>query len=196
VNGSQPGSAYRDVQIRTANQIRLIVMLYDGAIRHLNLALDAIAAGHRRYDEVNNHIIGAQEILSELTASIAAGTSGISSPLYGASLEALKASLRGQKPGWPASMDGPPPREKPAAAGGGQRCPTPIVREAAPRTSAGDVGATGNVATSDGGYPWKHRKIAILAGCGDAPPARRFQLGSWSRKTRSPAEPHPRVESC
>jgi flagellar secretion chaperone FliS len=63
-------NAYREIQIKTANQIRLIVMLYDGAIRHLNLALDAAAGGHRRYDELNNHIIAAQDILSELTASL------------------------------------------------------------------------------------------------------------------------------
>ncbi len=66
----QPVNAYKETQIKTANQIRLIVMLYDGAIRHLNLALDAIAGGHRRYDQVNNHIIATQDILSELTASL------------------------------------------------------------------------------------------------------------------------------
>ncbi len=67
---SKPANAYKETQIKTANQIRLIVMLYDGAIRHVNLALDALAAGHRRYDQVNNHIIAAQDILSELTASL------------------------------------------------------------------------------------------------------------------------------
>jgi flagellar protein FliS len=70
VKAHDPLNAYKETQIKTANQIRLIVMLYDGAIRHLNLALDAIAAGHRRYDEVNNHIIAAQDILSELTGSL------------------------------------------------------------------------------------------------------------------------------
>jgi flagellar protein FliS len=45
-------------------------MLYDGAIRHLNLAADAFSEGHRRYDAINNHIIAAQDILSELTASL------------------------------------------------------------------------------------------------------------------------------
>ncbi len=70
MNAREPVNAYKEIQIKTANQIRLIVMLYDGAIRHLNLALDAVTAGHRRYDEVNNHIIAAQDILSELTASL------------------------------------------------------------------------------------------------------------------------------
>lgn len=70
MNARDPLNAYRETQIKTANQIRLVVMLYDGAIRHINLALDAFADGHRRYDEVNNHVIAAQDILSELTASL------------------------------------------------------------------------------------------------------------------------------
>ena len=70
MNAYEPVNAYKEIQIKTANQIRLIVMLYDGAIRHLNLALDALAEGHRRYDEVNSHVIAAQDILSELTASL------------------------------------------------------------------------------------------------------------------------------
>jgi flagellar secretion chaperone FliS len=70
VNAKDPGNAYRETQIKTANQIRLIVMLYDGAIRHINLALDSFHGGHKRYDAVNGHIIAAQDILSELMASL------------------------------------------------------------------------------------------------------------------------------
>ncbi len=70
VNANDPVNAYREIQIKTANQIRLIVMLYDGAIRHLNLAIDAFAEGHRRYDAINTHLIAAQDILSELMASL------------------------------------------------------------------------------------------------------------------------------
>jgi flagellar protein FliS len=70
VNANEPMNAYKEIQIKTANQIRLIVMLYDGAIRHINLASDAFIEGHRRYDAINNHIIAAQDILSELMASL------------------------------------------------------------------------------------------------------------------------------
>jgi flagellar secretion chaperone FliS len=70
VNANEPMNAYKETQIKTANQIRLIVMLYDGAIRHINLARDAFADGHRRFDAINNHIIAAQDILSELMASL------------------------------------------------------------------------------------------------------------------------------
>jgi len=70
VKAQDPVNAYKEIQIKTANQIRLIVMLYDGAIRHVNLALDAFAEGHRGYDVINSHLIGAQDILSELMASL------------------------------------------------------------------------------------------------------------------------------
>jgi flagellar secretion chaperone FliS len=70
VNAHDPVNAYKEIQIKTANQIRLIVMLYDGAIRHTNLAIDAFQEGHRRYDVINTHVIAAQDILSELMASL------------------------------------------------------------------------------------------------------------------------------
>jgi flagellar protein FliS len=70
VNVNDSVQAYREIQIKTANQIRLIVMLYDGAIRHINLALEAFSEGHKRFDEINNHLVAAQDILSELMASL------------------------------------------------------------------------------------------------------------------------------
>jgi flagellar protein FliS len=70
VSGNDPVQTYREIQIKTANQIRLIVMLYDGAIRRLNLALDLFSEGHRRYDAINGHLVAAQDILSELMASL------------------------------------------------------------------------------------------------------------------------------
>ena len=70
MNANDPVNAYKEIQIKTANQIRLIVMLYDGAIRHINLALDSFNGGHKRYDVVNTHIIASQDILSELMASL------------------------------------------------------------------------------------------------------------------------------
>jgi flagellar secretion chaperone FliS len=70
VSATDPVQAYRETQIKTANQIKLIVMLYDGAIRHLNLALEDFAGGHERYDRINSHIVAAQDIVSELMASL------------------------------------------------------------------------------------------------------------------------------
>lgn len=70
MSGNDPVHAYKETQIKTANQIRLIVMLYDGAIRHVNRALDLMAEGHRRYDAVNTSLVAAQDIVSELMASL------------------------------------------------------------------------------------------------------------------------------
>ena len=46
MSATDPVQAYRETQIKTANQIKLIVMLYDGAIRHLNLALEDLTGSH------------------------------------------------------------------------------------------------------------------------------------------------------
>ncbi len=70
MSATDPVQAYRETQIKTANQIKLIVMLYDGAIRHLALAVEDLAGGHGHYDRVNGHIVAAQDIVSELMSSL------------------------------------------------------------------------------------------------------------------------------
>jgi flagellar protein FliS len=45
-------------------------MLYDGAIRHINSALDCFGEKFRKYDVINAHIVAAQEIIAELMASL------------------------------------------------------------------------------------------------------------------------------
>lgn len=70
LRNTNPVQTYKETQIKTANQLKLVVMLYDGAIRHLNEALDCIQAGHKKYDAFNRHIVAAQEILSELMGSL------------------------------------------------------------------------------------------------------------------------------
>ena len=60
--------AYKDMEILTANQGKLIVMLYEGAIRFLKLAADNMH--HNTYDVVNTNIIKAQDILTELMLAL------------------------------------------------------------------------------------------------------------------------------
>ncbi|MBI3394384.1 MAG: flagellar export chaperone FliS [Spirochaetia bacterium] len=60
--------AYKDTEISTANQGKLIVMLYDGAIRFLKTAMDNLHP--RSYDVVNTNIIKAQDIVTELMLSL------------------------------------------------------------------------------------------------------------------------------
>ncbi len=60
--------AYKSTEIATANQGKLIVMLYDGAVRFLRVAVDNMEP--RSYDVVNNNIIKAQDIITELMVSL------------------------------------------------------------------------------------------------------------------------------
>ncbi len=61
-------SAYRAVDVQTASQSKLILMLYDGAIRSAEEAVRQMDA--RKFDSVNNHLIRAQEIINELRSSL------------------------------------------------------------------------------------------------------------------------------
>ncbi len=70
MSSNDPVRLYRETQIKTANQIKLIVMLYDGAIRHVTQAIECAAGGHRSYDEVHRHLAAAQDIIGELQASL------------------------------------------------------------------------------------------------------------------------------
>ncbi len=60
--------AYKDTEVQTADQGKLIIMLYDGAIRFLNIAVENM--DFRTYDIVNNNIIKTQDILTELMLSL------------------------------------------------------------------------------------------------------------------------------
>jgi flagellar protein FliS len=66
--GKKPFEQYKETQISTANQGKLIVMLYDGAIRFLNIALENIEP--KKYDLVNNNILKTQDIITELIVSL------------------------------------------------------------------------------------------------------------------------------
>ena len=65
-----PVDAYRQTKIKTANQGQLIIMLYDGAIRHVQTAIDSLAHKQHKYDVVNSSITKAQDIIGELMGSL------------------------------------------------------------------------------------------------------------------------------
>jgi len=68
VPNKNPYNQYKQTQITTANQGKLIVMLYDGAIKFLNIAIENMDP--KTYDVVNNNIIKAQDIITELLLSL------------------------------------------------------------------------------------------------------------------------------
>ncbi|UCF98264.1 MAG: flagellar export chaperone FliS [Spirochaetaceae bacterium] len=65
-----PLRSYKETQIKTATPGKLILMLYDGAIKHLNQALQDMSNEHRRYDSISNSLIKAQDIIAELMISL------------------------------------------------------------------------------------------------------------------------------
>jgi len=58
--------AYQDTTITTQNKGRLIVLLYDGAIKFMKLAAKEIEAGN--WDAKGKYINRAQDIINELNA--------------------------------------------------------------------------------------------------------------------------------
>ncbi len=59
---------YRETQIKTASKGKLVVMLYDGIIRNLDIAIEAIP--EKRFDMANSSILKAQDIISELIMAL------------------------------------------------------------------------------------------------------------------------------
>jgi flagellar secretion chaperone FliS len=57
---------YKDTAVSTQNKGRLIVMLYDGAIKFLNLAIKDLEANN--FIEKGRYIVKAQDIINELNA--------------------------------------------------------------------------------------------------------------------------------
>lgn len=59
---------YRSMQITTASPEKLVVMLYDGAIKNIRIAEEALA--EKNYVEANNALVKAQDIINELASSL------------------------------------------------------------------------------------------------------------------------------
>lgn len=67
---TDPLKAYKETNIRTASQGKLIVMLYEEAIRQLDLAIQELERKTRKLDLVHNAVVKAQDIVTELMVSL------------------------------------------------------------------------------------------------------------------------------
>jgi flagellar protein FliS len=65
-----PLRSYRETQIKTATPGKLVLMLYDGALKSLNLAIEEMDGKHRKYDRISGHLIKTQDIIAELMVSL------------------------------------------------------------------------------------------------------------------------------
>ena len=63
-----PYNQYKKSSIQTASQGKLILMMYEGAIKFLNIAIEHITL--KRYDIVNSNIIKTQDIITELMLAL------------------------------------------------------------------------------------------------------------------------------
>ncbi len=61
-----PTTAYQDVAVTTQSKGRLIVLLYEGAIKFMKLAIKELEAGN--YEAKGRYICRAQDIINELNA--------------------------------------------------------------------------------------------------------------------------------
>jgi len=68
MNHAYAKNVYRNNQVTTAPQKKLIVMLYDGAIKNLKLAETAME--DRDIGKINTHLIKAQDIIMELMTTL------------------------------------------------------------------------------------------------------------------------------
>jgi flagellar protein FliS len=69
-------TAYKETTVRTASQGQLIIMLYDGAVKQLNRALELIKLNMTikkdpgRIEQISKAIMKTEEIITELTVSL------------------------------------------------------------------------------------------------------------------------------
>lgn len=69
---SNPWKSYRQVATQTASPGQLVLMLYDGAVRFLERALEGFSKDDPAEcnETINNNILRAQDILHELNAAL------------------------------------------------------------------------------------------------------------------------------
>ncbi len=65
-----PLNAYKETTIRTASGGKLIVMLYDEALKQIDFAVEKLNQKSKQLDKVNIALLKAQDIITELMASL------------------------------------------------------------------------------------------------------------------------------
>lgn len=63
-------NAYKQTKVKTASQGKLVIMLYDEAIRQLGYAAELLGAQTRQLDKIHNALVKSQDIVTELMAGL------------------------------------------------------------------------------------------------------------------------------
>jgi flagellar protein FliS len=62
--------AYKETSVKTASPGKLIVMLYEEALKQIDRAIELLKSDTKKYDIVNNAIIKSQDVIAELMVSL------------------------------------------------------------------------------------------------------------------------------
>lgn len=65
-----PLNAYKETKIKTSSPGKLIILLYEEAVRQLDTAVSVLDSGSKQFDKVNNSILRAQDMITELMVSL------------------------------------------------------------------------------------------------------------------------------
>ncbi|ADL11807.1 flagellar export chaperone FliS [Acetohalobium arabaticum] len=65
---NNPYQKYKNTQVETASQEKLLLMLYDGAIKFLKQAIKGVEEND--YEAANNYLVRTQDIIHELMATL------------------------------------------------------------------------------------------------------------------------------
>jgi flagellar protein FliS len=68
MNQANAYDAYKTNQVMTASRSKLVIMLYDGAIKNLKLA--EVALGDKQLEKVNIYLTKAQDIIVEFMSTL------------------------------------------------------------------------------------------------------------------------------
>ena len=68
MNQANAYNVYKNNQVNTASKSKLVIMLYDGAIKNLTLAEMAIE--NKELEKVNTYLLKAQDIIAEFMSTL------------------------------------------------------------------------------------------------------------------------------
>lgn len=63
-------NAYRETSIKTASSGKIVLMLYDEAMKQMDIAIQNLESDEKKLDAINSSIIKAQEVITELMVSL------------------------------------------------------------------------------------------------------------------------------
>ena len=65
-----PINAYKETSIKTASGSKIVLMLYDEALKQMDIASDYMENKSKNFDAINSAIIKSQEVITELMVSL------------------------------------------------------------------------------------------------------------------------------